>query len=88
MDVHGRCRHVPRRVDLRDRFGAYELLRGEGETEGFEIAYAVLAIAAVAEGTSWLRAPRQTKAEAKETGKPTFSWSRSRSRWGGTSSTC
>ena len=58
-------------------FGAYELLRGEGETEGFEIAYAVLAIAAVAEGTSWLRAPRQTKAEAKETGKPTFSWSRS-----------
>jgi len=69
-------------------FGAYELLRGEGETEGFEIAYAVLAIAAVAEGTSWLRALRQTKAEAKETGKPTFSWSRSRSRWGGTSSTC
>ena len=57
-------------------FGAYELLRGEGETEGFEIAYAVLAIAAVAEGTSWLRALRQTKAEAKETGKPTFAYAR------------
>ena len=57
-------------------FGAYELLRGEGETEGFEIAYAVLAIAAVAEGTSWLRALRQTKAEAKEAGKPTFAYAR------------
>ena len=57
-------------------FGAYELLRGEGETEGFEIAYAVLAIAAVAEGTSWLRALRQTKAEAKEAGKPTLVYAR------------
>lgn len=47
-------------------FGTYELLRHEGETSGFGIAYAVLAVALIAEGTSWIRAFRQTRAEARE----------------------
>jgi cation diffusion facilitator family transporter len=50
-------------------FGTYELLRREGETSGFGIAYAVLALALVAEGTSWIRAFRQTRAEAREAGR-------------------
>jgi len=51
-------------------FGAYELMKGEGETSGFGIAYAVLGIALVAEGTSWVRALRQTRAAARDAGKP------------------
>jgi cation diffusion facilitator family transporter len=51
-------------------FGVYELLSGLGETSGYGIAYAVLAASAVAEGTSWARALRQTRGEAKEAGKP------------------
>ena len=50
-------------------FGLYELLRHEGETSGFGIAYAVLGVAFVAEGSSWLRAFRQTRGEARERGK-------------------
>lgn len=57
-------------------FGAYELLKHEGETEGFEIAYAILGLAFVAEGTSWLRAFRHTRREAREAGKPTFRYAR------------
>jgi cation diffusion facilitator family transporter len=57
-------------------FGIYELLKGEGETSGFGIAYAVLAIALLAEGTSWLRALRQTRAEAREAGKPVLRYAR------------
>jgi cation diffusion facilitator family transporter len=57
-------------------FGAYELATGEGETEGFEVAYIVLALAFVAEGTSWVRAYRQTRQEAREAGKPLISYAR------------
>jgi len=39
---------------------------GEESTTGYIAAYVVLVIAAVAEGISWIRAYRQTKAEARE----------------------
>lgn len=57
-------------------FGVFELLRGEGETKGFLIAYAVLALSFAAEGTSWLRAVRQTRKEASEAGKPALRYAR------------
>ena len=47
-------------------FGLYELLAGLGETSEFGVAYAVLALSALAEGTSWVRAYRQTSREARE----------------------
>jgi cation diffusion facilitator family transporter len=51
-------------------FGVFELMSGGGESEGFLVAYAILAVAFVAEGTSWLRARRQVRREAREVGKP------------------
>src|SRR5204863_352680 len=51
-------------------FGIYELMKSEGETSGFVVAYVVLALAFCAEGTSWLRALRQTRREAEKAGKP------------------
>jgi cation diffusion facilitator family transporter len=50
-------------------FGFYELLNSGGETEGFGVAYAILALSFAAEGTSWLRALRQTRREAREAGR-------------------
>src|SRR5690242_20726754 len=50
-------------------YGAYELFHGE-KTSGYLIAYATLAIAFVAEGSSWLRANRQTRHEAAEANLP------------------
>jgi cation diffusion facilitator family transporter len=46
-------------------YGIYELFHGEKSTS-YLIAYATLAIAFVAEGTSWIRANRQTRHEAAE----------------------
>ncbi len=57
-------------------FGTYELLSGEGESGGFAIAYAVLGLSLLAEGTSWLRAMRQTRAEASAAGKPLLRYAR------------
>jgi cation diffusion facilitator family transporter len=57
-------------------FGVIELMTGGGETEGFAIAYVVLAISFLAEGTSWLRALRQTRREAREAGKPVLKYAR------------
>ncbi len=57
-------------------FGIYELTTGGGETEGFAIAYAVLALSLVAEGTSWMRAMRQTRAAAQAAGKPMLRYAR------------
>jgi len=57
-------------------FGIYELLKAEGETSGFEVAYAVLAVAFLAEGTSWARAFRQTRSEAREADKPLLEYVR------------
>ena len=57
-------------------FGAYQLITKGGETEGFGITYAVLAVSFLAEGSSWLRAPRQTRREARKEGKPAFAYAR------------
>jgi cation diffusion facilitator family transporter len=57
-------------------FGSIELLTGGGETEGFAVAYVVLAISFVAEGTSWVRAFRQTRGEARDAGKPVLRYAR------------
>jgi cation diffusion facilitator family transporter len=51
-------------------FGAYELITGGGESEGFLVAYVILGVALVAEGTSWARAFRQTRREARESDRP------------------
>jgi cation diffusion facilitator family transporter len=51
-------------------YGAYELVKGPEEPGGFGIAWATLAIALAAEGTSWVRAMRQARGEAREAGKP------------------
>jgi cation diffusion facilitator family transporter len=50
-------------------YGTYELVHAS-ESGGYGPAYVVLAVALVAEGTSWLRARRQTSAEAREAGRP------------------
>jgi cation diffusion facilitator family transporter len=50
-------------------YGAYELFHGE-KSSGYLIAYVTLAIALVAEGTSWVRANRQTRHEAAEAKLP------------------
>ena len=52
-------------------FGAYELISGQGESEHFPLAYGVLGIAFIAEGTSWLRAVRQLRREAGRRGERT-----------------
>jgi cation diffusion facilitator family transporter len=57
-------------------FGVYELLAGLGETSEFGVAYAVLGISALAEGTSWVRAYRQTRREAREAEKPLLEYVR------------
>jgi len=41
---------------------------GEEDSAGYIAAYVVLVVAALAEGTSWLRAYRQTRAQAREQG--------------------
>jgi cation diffusion facilitator family transporter len=51
-------------------FGAYELITRGGESEGFLVAYVILGIAFVAEGTSWTRAFRQTRREARKSDRP------------------
>ncbi|HEX4718125.1 MAG TPA: cation diffusion facilitator family transporter [Thermoleophilaceae bacterium] len=50
-------------------YGIKELLSG-GEKGSFTVAWVVLGISAVAEIVSWVRAMRQTRAEAAETGLP------------------
>jgi cation diffusion facilitator family transporter len=51
-------------------YGIAELVRGGESAGGFAIAWVTLAIALVAEGTSWLRALRQTRGEAQDAGRP------------------
>jgi cation diffusion facilitator family transporter len=57
-------------------FGGIELATGGGESEGFLIAYVVLGISFLAEGTSWVRAFRQTRGEAREAEKPLLRYAR------------
>ena len=51
-------------------YGTYELIEGGEPPGGFGIAWATLAVAGIAEGISWIRAIKQTRAEAREAGKP------------------
>jgi cation diffusion facilitator family transporter len=51
-------------------FGAYELITSGGESEGFLVAYVILGIAFLAEGTSWTRAFRQARREARKSDRP------------------
>ena len=48
-------------------YGSYQLLSAE-KSSGFAVAYITLAIAFVAEGSSWVRAIRQTRGEAADAG--------------------
>src|SRR3954452_9073463 len=57
-------------------FGGIELATGGGETEGFLVAYVVLGISFLAEGTSWMLAFRQTRGEARDAGKPVWRYAR------------
>src|ERR687883_1515355 len=50
--------------------GLLRLLRPPTKEESFVLAYATIAFAAVAEGISFARAIRQTRAEAREAGVP------------------
>jgi cation diffusion facilitator family transporter len=50
-------------------YGAYQLFSGESSSE-YLVAYVTLGIALVAEGTSWVRAMRQTRGEAAEAKLP------------------
>ncbi len=51
-------------------YGLVELFRGNEPSGGFAVAWLTLAIAALAEGTSWARATRQTRAEARKAQRP------------------
>ncbi len=52
--------------------GIHQILRPE-RLEAVAVAYAVLGIAFIAEGVSWLRALRQSKGEAASRGSPSCS---------------
>jgi cation diffusion facilitator family transporter len=51
-------------------YGVLELASGAKEEGGFAAAWITLGIAVLSEGTSWVRALRQTRGEADEAGKP------------------
>ncbi len=53
-------------------YGLFELISGRGEEGGFTVAYVILGISFAAEGTSWVRALRQTRSEAEAAGRPTL----------------
>ena len=49
--------------------GVHGLLSGESEVGGYLLSYAVLFVSFLAEGTSWLKAVRQLRAEARAEGR-------------------
>src|SRR5436305_11149732 len=49
-------------------YGIYELLTAKKSEGGLLIAFVILGVSFVAEGTSWLRALKQTRGEAREAG--------------------
>jgi cation diffusion facilitator family transporter len=57
-------------------YGVIELVSGGGEGGDFTIAWITLAIAALAEGASWVRALRQTRREAGAAGKGLWRFTR------------
>jgi cation diffusion facilitator family transporter len=56
-------------------YGVYQLTSGE-HTAGYVAAYVTLAFSAVAEGTSWVRAIRHTRADAREQSLPALRYLR------------
>ena len=52
--------------------GIHGLLSGETEVAGYLLSYIVLAVSFLAEGTSWLKAVRQLRTEAKAAGRGLF----------------
>jgi cation diffusion facilitator family transporter len=57
-------------------YGIVELLAGATESGGYAIAWITLAISLAAEGTSWVRAMRQTRAEARQAGRTVIAYAR------------
>jgi cation diffusion facilitator family transporter len=57
-------------------YGTYQLVSAE-KSSGYAAAYVTLAISLVAEGTSWVRAVRQTRRESREAGLPLLTHVRS-----------
>ena len=57
-------------------YGVMELVKGGEEDSGFAIAWVTLAIALAAEGTSWVRAMRQTRGEARAAGMSVVRYAR------------
>ena len=49
--------------------GVHGLLSGESEVAGYLLSYAVLFVSFLAEGTSWLKAVRQLRGEARAAGR-------------------
>jgi cation diffusion facilitator family transporter len=56
-------------------YGTYQLIAG-GEAGGYAAAYVTLLIALVAEGSSWIRAVRQTRGEASRSQLPLLEYVR------------
>jgi cation diffusion facilitator family transporter len=56
-------------------YGTYQLIAG-GESGGYAVAYVTLAISLVAEGSSWIRAIRQTRGEAARSQLPLLQYVR------------
>jgi cation diffusion facilitator family transporter len=50
-------------------YGIFELLKPGKESSSYIPAYVVLALSLILEGSSWLRARKQTKSEAREAGR-------------------
>jgi cation diffusion facilitator family transporter len=57
-------------------YGVIQIASGGEESGGFGIAWATLGISVAAEGTSWVRAMRQTRGEARNAGKPVLRYAR------------
>jgi cation diffusion facilitator family transporter len=57
-------------------YGVYQLLHGGESEKGLAIAFVVLFVAIIAEGSSWLRALKQTRAAAREADKGLYEFVR------------
>jgi cation diffusion facilitator family transporter len=57
-------------------YGIFEIVKGD-HSAGYGFAYATLAIDAIAEGSSWVRAVRQTRGDAGKAGMPLLEYVRS-----------
>jgi cation diffusion facilitator family transporter len=57
-------------------YGTYQLLSGPEKETDYVIPFVVLGLALLAEGSSWMRAMRQTRSEAEGSGKPALRYAR------------